>query len=72
MSFNIINGKTDAVTIGRYDVIVKDEKGEELGKLESFLPNEIQSGETLEIALSLDKDFTKAKSADFNFSSLNE
>ena len=72
MSFNIINGKTDAVTIGRYDVIIKDEKGEELGKLESFLPNEIQPGETLEITLSLDKDFTKAKSADFNFSSLNE
>ena len=72
MSFNLINGRSEAVTIGRYDVIIKDANNEEMGKLESYLPNEMQAGESLEITLSLDKDFTKAKSAEFNFSSLNE
>ena len=72
MSYTIINSKSTAITIGRYDVVIKDINGNELGKLESYLPNEIQSNESQEVSLSIDKDFTKAASADFNFITLNQ
>lgn len=71
MSFNIINSRSAAITLGRFDVIIKDAKGNLLGKLESYSPDEIQPNELLEMSLSLDKDFTKAASADFDFFSLN-
>ncbi len=72
MSFVLINSRSEAITLGRYDVIVKDAKDEELGKLESYSADEIQPNESLEISLSLDKDFSKATSADFNFITLNQ
>ena len=72
MSYNLINGRSEAITLGRYDVIVKDKDGKEIGKLESYLPNSIEPNETLGITLSLDKDFTKATSVEFDFIDLNQ
>lgn len=67
MSFNLINSRSEAVTLGRYDVIVSDSKGEEIGRLESYSNEEIPQGGSLEFSLSLDKDFSKASSVEFDF-----
>lgn len=71
MSFTLINSRTENVTLGKYDVIVNDENGEEIGKLESYSAEEITPEGVLEFSLSIDKDYSKAKSVEFNFIDLN-
>lgn len=72
MSYNLINARSESITLGRYDVIVKDKDGNELGKLESYSPNSIEPNESLGITHSLDKDFSKAASVEFDFIGLNQ
>lgn len=70
MTYTIINSKEIALNHGLYDVIVNDANGNELGRFEGYLAEDLEPNASLEMTLSLDKDFSKASSVEFDFSNL--
>ena len=70
IKYTITNNTLDTIKLNYFDIIVKDESGNTIGSLLGRNDREILSKDSIEIITSLGKNFTKAKSIEFDFREL--
>jgi len=72
VEFKVTNNKKKSIKLNYFDVVVKDKNNKEIGTFSAYYDKEINSGDSTELSVSLDADFTKAYHIEFNLKELEE